>query len=308
MVFEGSDRFFRKTKDLFRLVECADCGLSRLSPYPSETQLAEFAPAIAWWESLPALGTWLVERLRMLAMGGQLRFVRTSAAPDSPVLDVNGGLAAHRAILQDFGYTVQAKELSALRQPRGGDRPAGPTHSAESRSNGSSATRYGTVAALHVLEHGQDPAADLAVLRRLLARGGSLILQFPNAGSWQALVLADRWNGFDVPRHPMSFTEESFEGLLAACGLKALRYKRFLLRDQAAGLATSLCPWLDPAVRRERRVMETRLAAACKDMLYLVLVVAAAPLAILEALSGAGSAIMVEARRADDEVFNGRRT
>jgi hypothetical protein len=49
--------------------------------------------------------------------------------------------------------------------------------------------------------------------------------------------------------------------------------------------------------RRVRRVQESTIAKLAKDLLYFALVVAALPFTLLEAACGAGSTIMVEARK-----------
>ena len=75
-----------------------------------------------------------------------------------------------------------------------------------------------------------------------------------------------------------------------------LRRKYFSLRDNPAGLASSLAPWLDPMARRVRRIRETGGVRLAKDLVYLTLVVAALPFTLLEAAWGAGSTVMIEAR------------
>jgi len=63
------------------------------------------------------------------------------------------------------------------------------------------------------------------------------------------------------------------------CGFEVLRRKYFSLRDNPAGLASSLAPGLDPMARRVRRVAEGPRARLLKDAVYLGLVVAAGAVA-----------------------------
>jgi hypothetical protein len=126
---------------------------------------------------------------------------------------------------------------------------------------------------------------------------GRLILQVPNAACWPFLLLGDRWNGIDVPRHLINFRLSDLDGLLDHCGFEVLRHKHFSLRDNPAGLATSLAPMLDPMARRLRGVAETTRARLWKDLLYVALVGASLPFTLLEAACRAGSTIMVEARK-----------
>ncbi len=134
-----------------------------------------------------------------------------------------------------------------------------------------------------------------------MADDGSLVLSVPNAASWQALLLADRWNSFDVPRHPFSYDHEALDSLLAVSGLRATRRKKVLLLESATGLATSLFPALDPIVRRVRGVTESKLVATLKSLAYGTTVGAAVPLVLLEAANDASATLMVEARRSLEE-------
>ena len=125
----------------------------------------------------------------------------------------------------------------------------------------------------HVLEHLPDPRAYLAAARTLLAPEGRLIVQVPNAACWQFRLLRGAWTGVDVPRHLFDFRARDLEKLLASCGFQVLRRKYFSLRDNPAGLASSLAPRLDPMARRLRRVPESPAVRLAKDLAYFALVV-----------------------------------
>ena len=80
------------------------------------------------------------------------------------------------------------------------------------------------------------------------------MVHVPNAASWQFRLLGRRWNGVDVPRHLFDYRDRDVERLLAVSGFEVLRRRYFSLRDNPAGLASSLAPGLDPMARRVRRV------------------------------------------------------
>jgi SAM-dependent methyltransferase len=149
----------------------------------------------------------------------------------------------------------------------------------------------------HVLEHLPDPRAYLVAARELLAPDGRLVVQVPNAASWQFRLLGRRWSGVDVPRHLFDFRSRDVERLLEACGMVVVRRKYFSLRDNPAGLASSVAPGLDPMARRVRRVAESDGARLAKDLAYLALAAAALPFTLAEAAFGAGSTVMMEARK-----------
>jgi SAM-dependent methyltransferase len=158
------------------------------------------------------------------------------------------------------------------------------------------ANSFAAITMFHVVEHLYDPRRYMEVARGLLMRGGRLIVQVPNAASWQCRLLGRAWNGIDVPRHLFDFRDSDLQKVLESAGFEVVRRKYFSLRDNPAGLASSLAPSLDPMARRVRRVAESGGARLAKDLVYLVMVLAAAPFAALEAACGAGSTVMVEAR------------
>jgi SAM-dependent methyltransferase len=149
----------------------------------------------------------------------------------------------------------------------------------------------------HVLEHLYDPASYLLAAHRLLKPDGRLIVQVPNASCWQFLLFGDRWNGIDIPRHLVNFRQSDLDAMLDRCGFEVLRHKHFSLRDNPAGLASTIAPSLDPMSRRIRRVPESPRARLLKDLAYAALVALSLPLTMLEAACRAGSTIMVEARK-----------
>jgi SAM-dependent methyltransferase len=156
---------------------------------------------------------------------------------------------------------------------------------------------FGAVTMFHVLEHLYEPVGYLEAARELLRPGGRLIVQVPNAACWQFLLLGENWTGVDIPRHLINYKAKDLEILLDRCGFDVERVKHFSLRDNPAGLASSIAPGLDPMARRIRRIPETPRLRLIKNLAYFGLVLASAPFAALEAACRAGSTVMIEAKK-----------
>lgn len=239
------------------------------------------------------------EAYRRFVTSDHVNFVRRAledAKETGPVLDVGCGglflqmLKEEGASVLGLGYSTQAAGVAW--RVNGVPAICGNLASAPVPAGSCAA-----ITMFHVLEHLQDPFVYLASARELLRPQGRLIVQAPNAACWQFLMLGENWSGIDVPRHLLNFRAQDLETMLAACGFEVLRRKFFSLRDNPAGLATSLAPWLDPTLRRMRRTVEAPRAKLAKDLLYFALVVAAVPFTVLEAACRAGSTIMLEARK-----------
>lgn len=272
----------------------------RLYPWPDPAELAACYPENYWYGPQAATADRLAEIWRRFVLRDHVRFARRALDETGldalPVLDVGCGgglflrelgLPAGRTVGLDFSPDAAAVASNTNGVPAVcGALPRAPFRPGT----------FGLITMYHVLEHLYDPVAYLAAARELLAPGGRLIVQTPNAACWQFLLLGERWNGLDIPRHLLNFKERDLLNLLEHCGYEVLRVKRFSLRDNPAGLATSLAPWLDPMSRRVRRLPESPALKLVKDGLYLLLTLACLPFAALEAACGAGSTVMIEAR------------
>ncbi len=300
LLFMAMDRLYRTTDRKFRIVECIGCGLIRLSPQPRPDELRSYYPSGYWYSPGEETVGRLEELYRRFVVRDHVKFARralSSSGESGILLDVGcgGGLF-----------------LKVFREPRcvsvGLDSSPGAAEVAW-KSNGVPAVCAsllqppflpGSCAAItmfHVLEHLANPQGYLEEARTLLKPAGRLIVQVPNAACWQFRILGCRWSGLDVPRHLVNFRVRDLEVLLDRSGFEILRRKHFSLRDNPAGLATSLAPWLDPMARRIRGLPESQGKKSLKSLVYFCLVVVCLPFAALEAACRAGSTIMVEARK-----------
>jgi SAM-dependent methyltransferase len=301
VLFTASDRLYGTTDKIFDIVECRKCRLIRLDPQPSPLELRDYYPPDYWFTAESTTTDRLEQWYRRLVLRDHLRFV-TRALRESDehgmILDVGcgGGLflqmlaerTKHRLAGLDFSL-----DAANVAWRRAGVPAVCGTLSRAPFPDGCCAL----ITMFHVLEHLYDPASYLDAAHRLLRPDGRLIVQVPNAACWQFLLMGERWNGLDVPRHLIDFRLKDLDALLDYCGFEVLRHKHFSLRDNPSGLATSLAPGLDPMARRMRHVVETPRQRLWRDLMYVALVAAAVPFTLIEAACRAGSTIMIEARK-----------
>ena len=281
-------------------MRCGRCRLIRLDPKPEPADLRQYYPDTYWYAPQDTLADRLEEFYRRLVLQDHVRFVRRAleeAGEPGWLLDVGCGGGLFLRMMAERGVAVLGLDFSldaAIIAGRVNGVPvACGTLSHAPFPPGSCAA----VTMFHVLEHLYDPMSYLEAARALLKPEGRLIVQVPNASCWQFLLLGENWSGLDVPRHLYDFRPRDLEILLDEAGFEILRTKHFSLRDNPAGMATSLAPWLDPMARRMRGVAETPARKLCKDLAYFCLVAACLPCTVLEAACRAGSTIMVEARK-----------
>jgi len=299
-LFHGSDRLYHTTTKQFSVVRCDECGLLRLDPTPLPEELKRYYPDNYWFAPGESAAGRLEETYRRLVLRDHVRFVTRALAGSTargPLLDVGCGGGLFLGMMRQRGRRVVGLDFSREAAGIAWRRQQVPALSGDLECAPLRAGSFAGLTMFHVMEHLYDPRAYLAAARELLAPDGRLVVQVPNAASWQAQLLGRAWNGADIPRHLTGFRGRDLEKMMQSAGFEVLRRKYFSLRDNPAGLASSLAPSLDPMARRVRRVAETTGVRLLKDLAYFALVLASLPFALLEAACGAGSTVMIEARK-----------
>ena len=299
-LFRARDRLYRTTDKNFLVVECKNCRLIRLEPRPTLQELALYYPDEYWYAPQADAASQMEEAYRRFVLRDHVNFVMRAVQDSGEkglLVDVGCGGGLLLRMLRERGLPVLGLETSL------------PAATSAWKRNGvavvcgdlsRSPIERGSCAAVtmfHVLEHLHDPVSYLRSARDLLVPGGRLVVQVPNASCWQFLMFGDHWNGVDVPRHLVNYRERDLESLLDYCGFQVVRRKHFSLRDNPAGFASSIAPGLDPMARRVRKLRESTGVKLLKDFLYFGIVLASLPFTLFEAACGAGSTIMVEARK-----------
>ena len=295
----GSDRLYHTTRREFDVVRCGGCGLVRLDPQPPPEELRHYYPSNYWFAPDESAASRLEELYRRLVLRDHVQFVERalrSSRATGPLLDAGCGGGLFLGMMRERGFRVLGLDSSHVAAAIAWREQQAPAVVADLEGAPFREGSLGGVTMFHVLEHLYDPRVYLSAARRLLARDGRLVVQVPNAASWQFRLLGGSWNGLDVPRHLFDFRDRDMEKLLESCGFEVMRRKYFSLRDNPAGLASSLAPSLDPMARRVRGLREGPGMRLARDLAYLGLVLASLPFTAVEAAFRAGSTVMIEAR------------
>ena len=196
---------------MFAYADCLGCGTTYLVDPPFD--LAPYYPSdYIRTGRVPRV---VRERLRRRDLEPRLRLA--AAQPGDTVLDVGCARGDFLVEMRRRGWTVAgieptahlANEALALGIPVWAD---------ELASARVPARRFDLVTLWDVLEHLDDPHADLVRARSLLRPGGRLIVNTPLADGWDARVFGHAWSGWDAPRHYTVFTRTSLTRLLAGAG------------------------------------------------------------------------------------------
>jgi SAM-dependent methyltransferase len=299
-LYRATDRLYGTTTEEFTIVECAGCKLIRLEPQPQLSELYKYYPRSYWFAPGDHAAERLEETYRRTVMGDHVRFVQRAfenSGETGPILDVGCGGGLFLNMMARKGAPVMGLDISVEAARVATHVNGVPVLCGWLPQAPLPPGSCSVVTMFHLLEHLYDPASFLDAARDLLEPEGRLVLQVPNANCWQFLLFGERWNGLDVPRHLFDFKQSDIELLLKECGFEPVRFKHFSLRDNPAGLATTLAPGLDPMARRIRRIPESPNVRMIKNLAYFAILLAALPFTVVEAACRAGSTLMVEARK-----------
>ena len=233
-LFSAKDRL-GLSNQLFAIFECEGCGVRRTMPEMSDAELASYYPDDYWGDD--PTEQWIRSSQRE-----KTRFVLDcSPAGGGHILDVGCGAGFFLRALdaknwQRYGVEVGKRAAEAAGRWLGEDRVQHGTL-LEARFDPAS---FDVVTLWSSLEHMRDPKANLLEARRILKPSGLLIVQVPNANSYQARWFQGRWFALDVPRHRYHFDLHSLTRLLEATGFLINRKTFFSAAHNAHALRQSL--------------------------------------------------------------------
>jgi SAM-dependent methyltransferase len=299
--YQLKDRFFGTVEESFPLFECTGCGLLFQEPEAVEGRLAEFYPEGYWWNESGPLAPLEAKYREFVLKRDQVGFVSSVLAEpkDSRLLDIGCGSGAFVKVARQAGIDAFGLDSSQEAVDAGVDSGIEQLMCGTEQDLRDAGDQYDVVTMFHTLEHVVGPFQYLKKVRDLLKRPGSLIVQVPNRESCQARVFGPRWYGLDCPRHVCNYTRHSLLYLLGRCGFRIRKTRHFSLRDNAASIASSTFPGLDPMGAKVRNLREAgkhgTVSSIVKEIAYLGTFLSAQPLALFEAGLGRGGTITVHA-------------
>lgn len=223
----------------FGIARCRDCGLVFTSPRPTAGALGRYYEDVYSGEVTARMRRALTSPGMRALLGGRLALLRRHAAlsSGSRLCDVGcsyGTLLdeAHRRLgCSVAGCDPDAGSLEHSVAPAGADLRLGDLSAA-----GFDVSSFDAVTFFHSLEHTPDPVAALREARRILAPGGTLVVEVPNWGALWRRLLGRFWFPLLVPQHLVHFELATLRAAAERAGFSEV----VLLRGFFAPLALTL--------------------------------------------------------------------
>lgn len=217
---------FSVSKEIFELVDCADCGFRFTNPRPNVGGLSRYYQSenyISHSNANSSLQDRLYQLARKFTLRGKYQLLK-AYQPIGKVLDIGCGTGQFLAHLMSRGYSVQGIEPSL--NTREGTIANYGIRVVPSINDIPHQEQFNIVTMWHVLEHIPDLRSHFKKLFALMADKGILIIAVPDRSSWDAQHYGPNWAAWDVPRHLSHFRQKDIHTLLDEHGFTLLQTKR----------------------------------------------------------------------------------
>jgi 2-polyprenyl-3-methyl-5-hydroxy-6-metoxy-1,4-benzoquinol methylase len=141
------------------------------------------------------------------------------ALPNGRLLDVGCGSGEWLLTMRGLGWEVEGVDFDDAAVRIGRQRGLMVRFGSVEQQNYPEES-FDAIILNHVIEHVPEPVGTLNECRRILKRGGKLVLCTPNSSSLGHRVFKENWRGLEPPRHLHLFSPQSLRRLL---GLAAFR-------------------------------------------------------------------------------------
>jgi 2-polyprenyl-3-methyl-5-hydroxy-6-metoxy-1,4-benzoquinol methylase len=213
-LYTATDRL-RNTDAQFIIAACAGCGVQRTLPEMSEAELSRYYPDDYWGGSEPTQ-KWIES-----SQSEKTRFLSRCGLAEGNILDVGCGSGFFLRALdatkwRRFGVETGAAAAGAAEGAIG----SGHVFAGTLAQSAWADSTFDVITFWSALEHTNEPRATLREAKRIIKPGGSLIVQAPNAASYQARFFRGDWFSLDAPRHRYHFTLPQLDRLLSEIGFE----------------------------------------------------------------------------------------
>lgn len=229
----GSDRyrFFIRKFDL-DLVKCRMCGLVYACPRLTEQDLMKRYSADYFNnEYLPTFQATPDSYNMDIIRGHYHQFLILAArhfAPGRRLLDIGCGAGFFLKAAQEMGWEVEGVELSEAAANFAQKVLGLRVRQGKFENGGFPDESFDVVTLQDTLEHLSFPRQTLTEVRRVLKRGGLLMLNTPDLDSLSRRFLGPAWAVLSPAEHLTYYTEKTLSGTLSRAGFEVLGIRNLL--------------------------------------------------------------------------------
>lgn len=214
------------------LVQCRSCGLVYANPRLREEDVLKRYDARYFFEEyLPAFKAGpdgFDPALIRKHYGLFLRILANAHSPGRKLLDIGCGAGFFLKAAEEDGWQGEGIEVSAAASAYGRDVLKVKVRTGRFETAGLSPRSFDVITLLDTIEHLPDPLASLEQARRLLKRGGLLLLNTPDLRSLSHVILGPSWAVLSPAEHLYNFSAKTLSRLLTQAGFRVIAIDNLL--------------------------------------------------------------------------------
>jgi SAM-dependent methyltransferase len=219
--FEGRSQKL-STRHPAWLRRCAGCGLVYTFPQPDDGELAAVYDADYFQTFGYGSSRGEYHRLKQAGFQRLLDVAERFVAPGR-LLDVGSGLGDLLFVARSRGWDVTGLELIPFAVERADEIVPGATVCGTLDDLSEPDESFDLITCTDVLEHVRRPDRNLLRMRRLLRKGGCVLITTVNVDSWPARMLGPRWPHFHRD-HLWYFHRETLNRFVEMAGFEVLHW------------------------------------------------------------------------------------
>jgi len=258
LLFTAKECLFGKRK--FNIVQCNKCGLIYTNPRPTAEEINQYYPQeyspfqFSYPDLLfPAENTWIrkfkntlkkqilrihygyfsqnkpihffnnVLKFMTLPLKYGIGWIFPPYKKNGKVLDIGCSTGIYMAKLREIGWKTYGVEINQKAAKWGKEKLELDILAGTLELADFPAEYFDVITMWHSLEHMYSPADTLKEIRRILKKGGIIIIGIPNTETWETKFFGKYWWAWEVPRHLQHFSPKTIKLFLLKNSFKSIK-------------------------------------------------------------------------------------
>ncbi len=219
----GADYEYQTSGDIFAAMQCRRCGLVYLNPRPDVSEFETIYPPNYHAFDFSEKDFGIVYKIRARLEANRLLGWCAGLADEARILDVGCADGFHLNLLRKYGaksWRLEGVDLDE-RAVEMAEKSGLKVHLGNVEDLDLPENTYDLALMIQTIEHVENPAAILKAVKRILKKGGKIVVVTDNTDSIDfGLFKKNYWGGYHFPRHWNLFNRKSLTKLAENVGFE----------------------------------------------------------------------------------------